>query len=135
MGTTSDAQVPTLIAARPGLMRDSLLAFLRATRRIKVVAVVDDPAAALEATCHHQPHSLVVDADLSEEAVLAVVGQLSAELPALNIVALVHGFRQQRAFLAAGAGHALLKGHLDQRLWTAVLDMPVSSDRPNKFDT
>ena len=123
MDPISHEQMSILIASRPGLMCDSLLTFLRATPRVEVVAVVDHPAVALEAARRHSPHTLVVDADLSEEALLAVIQQLSAELPALNSVVLVDSLRQQRAFLAAGAGHALLKGCLDGRLRAAVLSM------------
>ncbi|MFQ5813345.1 MAG: response regulator [Anaerolineae bacterium] len=121
-------QTSTLVVARPGLMCDSLLIFLQATHGVEVVAVVDDLAAALEAVRRLHPHTLVVDADLpSEEALLSLVQQIHAELPALNIVAVVNSFRQQRAFLAAGAGHALLKGCLDERLRAAVVGVPANA--------
>jgi len=109
-------------------MCDSLLVFLQATHGVEVVAVVDEPPAALETARRLHPHTLVVDADfLSEEALLSLVQQLHTELPALSIVALVNSFRQQRAFLAAGAGHALLKGCLDGRLRAAVLGTPAGA--------
>lgn len=121
MNTAYPAQYSILIAVRPGLMRDALLTFLRAMRGVEVIALLDKPATALEAAHRCRPHTLVVDSDLSEEALLVVVQQLRAELPALNSVILVNSLRQQRAFLAAGANHALLKGCLDERLQTAVL--------------
>lgn len=120
MSRTSHEPIWTLVAARPGLMRDSLVTFLRATPGVEVLDLVDDPAAALEAAGRHRLDALVMDADLSEEALLAVVQQLNTELPALNSVVLVDSVRQQRVFLAAGAHHALLKGCLDERLRAAV---------------
>ena len=130
MRPISCLQTSTLVAARPGLMCDSLLVFLQAAHGVEVVAVADDLAAALETARRLHPHTLVVDADFSsEEALLSLVRQLHAELPALNIVALVNTFRQQQAFQAAGAGHALLKGCLDGRLRAAVVGVPVNSEQ------
>lgn len=121
MLSLTERRVLVLIAAKPGLLRDSLLAFLRATLRIEIVAQVDEPGATLEAVRCHQPHTLVVDADLTQDALLALIRQLRAEQPSLNCVVLVNGLGQQRTFLAAGVDHALLKGFLDDRLNRAVL--------------
>ncbi len=109
-------------------MRDALLAFLRASTGVEVVAVVDEPGRALEAARRCWPHTAlaVIDGKLSEQILLGVVRQLSIEQPALNSVLLVDNLRQQRAFLAAGATHALLKGHLDERLRAAVLGATVA---------
>jgi len=103
-------------------MRNSLLTFLQATPRIKVVALLDDPAATLEAVRRHRPHTLVVDADLSEQALLAVVQQLCIEQPTINSVVLVDSLRQRDAFLSVGVTHVLLKGCLGERLQAAIQD-------------
>lgn len=119
---TSREQTSALIAVSPGVMRDSLLAFLRAMPHVEVAALVDDGHVILEAVNQHRPRTLVMDANLCQETVLSVVRQLSIERPALNSVVLVDSLRQQRIFLAAGARHVLLKGCLDERLRAAVLD-------------
>lgn len=115
-------QTSALIAVSPGVMRDSLLAFLRATLHVEIAALIDDAAVIQKSVCQHQPRTLVVDADLCQGTLLNIVRQLSTESPALNSVVLVDSFRQQRIFLAAGARHVLLKGCLDERLRAAVLD-------------
>lgn len=121
MNEASDEPFLTLLVARPGHMRNSLLAFLRAIPGVEVVAVVDHPATALEAARQYRPSVLIGDADLSEESLLELLHQLHAELPVLNSVVLVNSLQQQRSFLAAGADDALLKGCLDERLRAAVL--------------
>ena len=126
MNLTSKAKVSALIAAHPGLMRDALQAFLQATRDVHVIALVDDAARILEAVRQHQPHTLVIDIDLSQESLVALVQQFRVEWPGLNCVVLVNTLRQQQIFLAAGARHVLLKGQLDERLQAAVVSVPAN---------
>jgi len=124
MRWTSRTQTSALVVARPGLMRNSLLTFLQSTPHIKVVALLDDPAATLEAVRRHRPHTLVVDADLSEQVLLAVVRKLGTEQPTINSVVLVDSLRQRDAFLSVGGTHThvLLKGCLGERLQAAIQD-------------
>jgi len=125
MARVSNARILTLIAAKPGLMRDSLLAFLRAISEIEIGVVVSASEAVVSTVRRHRAHTLIMDATLSEEAsLLQLVRLLKAERPALNCVVLANSLRQQRAFLSAGTDHVLLKGHLDARLRIAVVGVP-----------
>lgn len=110
-----------LVVVGPGLLRDSLLAFLEATPDLGVVGLVDDPAVARKALRRQRPQMLVLDAELDPQAMLSLVRQLYTEAPAPKFVVLVNSLWQQRAFLAAGAADVLLKGSLDGRLRAAIL--------------
>lgn len=113
-------------------MRESLLAFLSASHGVEIVGIAEEPAALPDLIGRRRPCVLVADADLAEGDLLALVQRLRVDLPELNSIVLVSSLRQQRAFLAAGASHALLKGFLDERLRQAVLDLrPERVDGPN----
>jgi len=115
-------RVATLVVAKPGLMRNSLLAFLRATLQVEVVALAEDTAAALQAARQHKLDVLVLDTDLLEDGYVGLLQQLHSEQPALKCIVLSDTIHQQQKSLAAGASVALLKGFLDERLWDALVD-------------
>jgi DNA-binding NarL/FixJ family response regulator len=115
-------RISTLIVAKPGLMRNSLLAFLRATPGVDVVALVDSTASALQLAHLLHPEVVLVDTDLSEDGVLAMVRQLQVEQPRLRSIVLSESIQQQQQSLQAGARQALIKGFLDERLREAILN-------------
>jgi DNA-binding NarL/FixJ family response regulator len=122
-------RISTLIVAKPGLMRNSLLAFLRATPGVDVVALVDSTAGGLHLARLLRPEVVVVDTDLAEDGVLAMVQQLRTEQPRLRSIVLVENLLQQQQSLQAGAKHALVKGFLDERLREAVWDWQSEGSR------
>jgi DNA-binding NarL/FixJ family response regulator len=115
--------ISTMVVAKPGLMRNSLLAFLRGIPGVDVVALVDNTTTALQMVRTLQPTVLLVDTNLAEDGVLGMVKQLKIELPGLRSIVLSESVQQQRQSLLAGASHALVKGFLDDRLREAVLNM------------
>jgi two-component system response regulator DevR len=110
-----------LVAAKPGLMRNSLLAFLRATPGVDIVAVEGKTAAALLLARSLRPNVFLVDTNLVDEGALEIVRQLKAEQPGLRCIVLSDNLLQQQQSLQAGASQALIKGFLDDRLREAVL--------------
>jgi DNA-binding NarL/FixJ family response regulator len=116
-------QVSTLVVAKPGLMRNSLLAFLRATPGVDVVALVDSTTAALLLARNLFPDVVLVDTNLSEDGVLSMVRQLQLERPHLRSIVLAESVHQQQQALLAGASQALVKGFLGERLRDAVLNL------------
>jgi two-component system response regulator DesR len=128
IGTTPPDTVRVLVAARPGLMRNALTAFLIGIAPVYVLALTEDASTTAATARARHPDVLVVDGDLSEVEVLDILQQLRAELPALRSVILANTLQQQRRFLAAGASRVLLKGLLDDRLTAAVLDCPRAGE-------
>lgn len=111
-----------MIAAKPGIMRNSLQSYLRTIPNLHDIALADDATSAMQMVCAQNPRVLIVDADLSEAELLGLVQQARHEKPQLRIVALVDNMRQRDLCLSAGANHALLKGFLDDQLRQAVLN-------------
>lgn len=134
----ADTSVPTLVAARPGVMRNSLLAFLRTSPLVQVIAIADDTATLLNHLRREPFATLVLDADLCDRFLLVyLLRQLHSEYPLLNCVVLVNNLRQQHLAREAGASTALLKGFLDERLRTAVLNEsePPAAGLPSGQDS
>jgi len=114
-------RVSALVVAKPGLMRNSLLAFLRATPGVDIVALVDNSKAAIQLARALRPAVLLVDTNLAENGVLGMLRQLRIEQPALRSIVLSESIAEQQQSIQAGADQALVKGFLDERLREAVL--------------
>jgi DNA-binding NarL/FixJ family response regulator len=116
------------IVAQPGIMRNSLLSYLRAIPDIQDVLVADDARGALRIAREQKPSLVIVDSDLAEEEMLNLVQRVAAEFPEMKIVALVESLRQKQRSLNIGASHALLKGFLDEQLRKVILDGPEENE-------
>ena len=121
INNTNDEHLSTLIVAKPGLMRNSLVAYLRGVMAIEIVALADDTLAGLLASRQNHPQVLLMDADISEEETLWLMRQLRCEQPAVNFIVLTDHVSQRQLFITAGANQVLLKGFLDERLRRAIL--------------
>jgi len=121
MRNMDNKRVSTLVVAKPGLMRNSLLAFLRATPDVDIVALVDNATTALQMARTLRPAVLLVDTNLAENGVFGMVRELRAEQPAVRSIVLSESIQEQQQLLQAGASHALIKGFLDERLRQAIL--------------
>lgn len=113
--------VRVMIAAKPGIMRNSLLSYLRTIANVQIVALADSAEAALRIINEIQPQLVVVDSDLSEERVLSLIQKINDRQPKLKMIVLVDSIRQQERCLKLGVQHVLLKGFLDEQLCSAVL--------------
>ncbi len=112
--------VRVLIAAKPGIMRNSLLSYLRTISDVQIVGLADEIETALESIRQDKPQLVIIDSDLSEEHVIGLVKQINAEPFTPQTIVLVNSLLQKERCLRAGAHHALLKGFLDKQLEQAV---------------
>ena len=110
----------TLLAAPVGIMGSSLRTFLRTIPTVLLIGQAESQAEALAALALALPDILVLDADLAGGGLAAFLRALRAAAPTLNLIVLAESGCQQATALAAGASHALLKGHLDEQLRRAV---------------
>jgi DNA-binding NarL/FixJ family response regulator len=115
-----------LLAARPGLMRNALTAYLRAVPGVSVDIITDFSEKILPAIAKHPPNTLILDADVVDDLAM-LLRRLHTEQPNLNCIVLADSVVQREAALAAGADHVLLKGFLDERLGQAVLNGRASA--------
>jgi len=121
------ATIHILIVAKPGLMRNSLLAFLRAMPHVDIIALVDNPVMALQETQLRQPEVVVIDMDLYEDVALDLVRQLHHEPSSPRSIVLANNFYQQKRSLEAGASIALIKGSLEESLQRAIQNEALTS--------
>ena len=110
-----------IVAARPGILRNSLLSYLRALPGVQAISLADDTAIALQMVREDKPRLIVLDSDLTEDGVLDLIQRMLAEELNVKSIVLAESIRQQQLCLAKGATYALLKGFLDAPLKEAVL--------------
>lgn len=114
-------QIATLIASKPGIMRNSLVSYLRSLARVEPIFITDDSAAAWQIVGTHALNLVIVDADLDENQVIALVQRIVRVQVSIKLIVLVESVQQQQLFLHHGAHHALLKGLLNEQLRAAIL--------------
>lgn len=126
-------QIATLIASKPGIMRNSLLSYLRSLARIEPIFIADDGVAAGQIAGTHALDLVIVDADLDESQVVAFVQRIVRVQVAIKLIVLVESVHQQQLFLHHGAHHALLKGLLNEQLRAAILsEQPIQNKEVRK---
>ena len=80
--------MPTVIVSRPGIMQQSLRASLAACRGINVVATSGDGLTALRQVALHHPDMLVIDSNLLDEEVEALLAAAKTEHPTIRCLVL-----------------------------------------------
>jgi DNA-binding NarL/FixJ family response regulator len=110
-----------IVVARPGLLRESLVAFLTAMPEVGDVVIVDDPAMVAGRLRPAATYAIVVDAGLGQTAVTTLLQRLRADAPAIRRIVLTDDAWPHEPFLSAGADEVLVKGFLGDRLRRAVL--------------
>ena len=132
----SSATIRAILIARPGILRNSLLAFFRAMPQVQIAALAEHPDPAFAMLREHTPDVTIVDVDIAEDRVCALVRQICAEQRPIKFIALVASLRQQALMLSVGANYALLKGFLDDDLRQAILMRPYpQSSQKNTQNT
>jgi DNA-binding NarL/FixJ family response regulator len=110
------SDVSTLIAAKPGRMRDCLHALLKAVSHIQVIGCADDGASALKLVIEHEPDLVLLDTNLAEAQAYLVLEQIKATRPQTRCIVLADTAQQRQLAEAAGADAALIKGYRAARL-------------------
>jgi DNA-binding NarL/FixJ family response regulator len=120
------APVPltTVIVSRPGIMQQSLRASLAACSAIKVIASLGDGLSALNYVAAHNPGLLVVDCNLLDDEVQALLDGVK-QLPTRCLV-LTRSHRQKAKALAHGADAALPHDGSFQELQAVLAQMRIA---------
>lgn len=100
----------TLIAARPGRLRDGLRTVLTTVPQVEVVDPVDNRGSTLQMVAEHCPALVLLDFNLSADEVVAVLKQIKTEWPHIGCITLVDNRQQERMAKAAGADEVVRKG-------------------------
>jgi len=95
--------IPTIIVSRPGVMRQSLRATLVAYPGITVITTTGDGLTALMQVVQHRPRLLVIDSNLLDEEVEALLTAVKAQSPQTHCLVCVQSSQRQARLLALGA--------------------------------
>jgi DNA-binding NarL/FixJ family response regulator len=110
------SEMSTLIAAKPGRMRDCLHALLEVVSQVKVIGRADDAASALRLVAEHEPDLVLLDINLTEVQVYPVLEQIKATRSQTRCIVLADNVQQRQMAAAAGADAALIKGYRADKL-------------------
>jgi len=109
-------RIQTIIASRPGVMRQSLLAFIKSYGGVAVVASAGDGLTAFNQVLQYRPGLLLIDSNLLDEEVEALLAAVKAKAPATRCLIIVQSNRQEASLLAAGADGVILRDSSSQQL-------------------
>jgi len=108
--------VPVTLVSRPGIMQQSLRSALAACQGIAVVASCGDGLTALRQVTKLGPGLLVIDSNLLDEEVEALIAEVKAEQPTIGCLVIVRSSHQQAQMLASGADVVVLRDISPQQL-------------------
>jgi DNA-binding NarL/FixJ family response regulator len=115
--------VSTIVVSRPGIMQQSLRSSLGACDGIAVIASSGDGLTALGQVRQHRPGVLVIDSNLLDEEVEALIAAVKAEQPAIRCLVFVRSRHQETQLLASGADAVSLRDVSCQQLQAVLLRM------------
>jgi len=120
--TLQDQQpIPTAIVSRPGIMQQSLRASLAACPGIVIVASFGDGLTALNHFAQSHPSILVIDSNLLDEEVDALLGAVKSRQPAIRCLVLVRSGLRHEQVLIHGADAVIARNGSAQELQEALL--------------
>jgi len=120
-----NGDISTLVAARPGRVRDGLQALLAAIPQIEMIGQADDGASALKSVVEHRPALVLLDTNLPGNEAWVVLRQIKAQWPQARCLIMSDSGQQRRAAKAAGADGMLLKGFLAAELVATIKELKL----------
>ena len=124
----------TLIIARPGRLRDGLLALVTTIPQIKIVGLMDYETSVLWMVDRYQPALVVLDCSLFGDEVRSWVEHIKALQPQTQCLVMANSAHQQELAVAGGAGEVLLKGFPATELFSSVERLLAENHRLNSAD-
>jgi len=108
--------VPVALVSRPGIMQQSLRSALAACPGIAVVGSFGDGLTALRQVAKLGPGLLVIDSNLLDEEVEALIAAVKVEQPNIGCLVIIRSTHQQAQMLASGADVVVLRDISPQQL-------------------
>jgi DNA-binding NarL/FixJ family response regulator len=101
--------VSAILVSRPGIMRQSLQTALAMYTWITVVGVCGDGLTALSQVIHHRPHLVIIDSNLLDEEVKALLTAIKTTQPPTRCLVLLQSSQWEASTLAAGADAVIMR--------------------------
>jgi len=112
--------VPVAIVSRPGIMQQSLRSSLTACSSLVIVASFGDGLTALNQLAQLLLGILVIDSNLLDEEVDALLAAVKNRQPAIRCLVLVRSGSRQRQLLTHGADAVISRSESAQELLAAL---------------
>lgn len=126
--------MPTALVSRPGIMQQSLRASLAACPGIEIVGAYGDGLTALNAMAEHAPALLVIDCNLLDEEVEALLAAVKAHDATTHCVVLTRSGQRAAWARTSGADAVIPHGAPMQELMAVLAhfqEMPINH-QPNQ---
>jgi DNA-binding NarL/FixJ family response regulator len=121
--------MPTALVSRPGIMQQSLRASLAACPGIEIVGAYGDGLTALNAVAEHAPALLVIDCNLLDEEVAALLAAVKAHYATTHCVVLTRSGQRAAWARASGADAVVPHGASMQELMAVLAhfqELPIN---------
>ncbi len=109
-----------VVAARPGLWRNALIAYLRAIPGLDIHLPVDDLPAAVQRIDQQTTDFLLLDAGLCPAGFDAALIEVRRQHPSLRCIALVDTADQGIQAKKSGAERTIFKAYIDDQIRSAL---------------
>jgi len=119
-------KIRTVIAARPGFIRESLRATLALVPRLEICAIGTGGLSTLALIHRYRPASLVIDSGLLQDEIEMLLVQAKQEQPQIQIIVVTNTYSQKQKLLDLGANAVILHKEPIERLIEALRDLEIS---------
>jgi len=110
------AKIQTVIAARPGAIRQAMKSTLALFPRLEISGVADGGLSALSLIRRQKPALIVIDSGLLEGEITMLLQKIKQEQLPIYCLAFADTIRQREAFLTLGADGVILHSEPTERL-------------------
>lgn len=120
-------KVKSIVVSAPGAMQASLRAVLKGEETVEVIGCVGVGLSASVLIREQQPDVVLIDSNLPEDEMLALVRKIKDETPEIRCVVLTDTRRRERQAQIAGADVVLSQGRVVDEIIKALKDGSVTS--------
>jgi DNA-binding NarL/FixJ family response regulator len=118
--------MPTALVSRPGIMQQSLRASLAACPGVEVIGAYGDGLTALNAVAEHAPALLVIDCNLLDEEVAALLAAVKLRYATTRCAVLIRSSQRAAWAHASGADAVILHSGSMHELMAALARFQVN---------
>ena len=129
--------MPTALVSRPGILQQSLRASLAACPGVEIVGAYGDGLTALNAVAEHAPALLVIDCNLLDEEVEALLAAVKAHYATTHCIVLTRSGQRAAWARTSGADAVIPHGAPMQELMAVLAhfqELPIGPNhhQPNQ---
>ena len=122
--------ISTVLVSRPGIMQQSLRASLGSYPWVSLVASAGDGLTALSEVSRHKPRLVVIDSNLLDEEVAALLDAIKRAHPPARCLVFIKSYRHDAQMRTCGADAVALRDGSPQALEAVLLRFANEASEP-----